>query len=70
MDSQRRRSFDKSSRHGLLEVDEVKAKLSPKKILLLKGGMIGTTIGPKGIVKSKGEGSNYHKEMEKKKFDK
>lgn len=35
-----------------------------------KGGMIGTAIGPKGIVESEGEADNYQKEMEKKKFDK
>ncbi|CAN8301369.1 unnamed protein product [Cochlearia groenlandica] len=35
-----------------------------------KGGMIGTSIGPKGIVESEGEADNYQKEMEKKKFDK
>ena len=35
-----------------------------------KGGMIGTAIGPKGVVESEGEGDNYQKEMEKKKFDK
>ncbi|KAG2333448.1 hypothetical protein Bca52824_004628 [Brassica carinata] len=32
--------------------------------------MIGTAIGPKGVVESEGEGDNYQKEMEKKKFDK
>ncbi|CAF1891825.1 unnamed protein product [Brassica napus] len=35
-----------------------------------KGGMIGTAIGPKGVVESEGEADNYQKEMEKKKFDK
>ncbi|CAN6862670.1 unnamed protein product [Brassica oleracea var. botrytis] len=34
-----------------------------------KGGMVGTRIGPKGIVESEGEADNYQKEMEKKMFD-
>ena len=37
MDSKRRKSYDRSSRHGLLEVDEVIAKLLPKSVGLFHG---------------------------------
>ncbi|KAF8102473.1 hypothetical protein N665_0198s0173 [Sinapis alba] len=40
LDSRRRRSFDRSSRHGLLEVDEVKAKLSPESVGLFHGAKL------------------------------
>ncbi|ESQ42477.1 hypothetical protein EUTSA_v10015909mg [Eutrema salsugineum] len=44
LDSRRRRSFDRSSRHGLLEVDELKAisnaKLSPETVGLFHGAKL------------------------------
>ncbi|KAL0887170.1 hypothetical protein Bca101_011153 [Brassica carinata] len=41
LDSRRRRSFDRSSsRHGLLEVDEVKAKFSPEGVGLFHGAKL------------------------------
>ncbi|KAG7538327.1 Protein OCTOPUS-like [Arabidopsis suecica] len=44
LDSRRRRSFDRSSRHGLLEVDELKAisnaKVSPETVRLFHGAKL------------------------------
>ncbi|KAA3485803.1 Homeobox prospero [Gossypium arboreum] len=34
-----------------------------------KGGMIGTTIGPKGIIETDKDSVNYQKEMQNKKFE-
>ncbi|KAF8082980.1 hypothetical protein N665_0798s0018 [Sinapis alba] len=39
-DSRRRRSFDSSTRHGLLEVDELEAKLSPEAVGLFHGAKL------------------------------
>ncbi|CAF2332435.1 BnaA10g29190D [Brassica napus] len=40
LDSRRRRSFDRSSRHGLVDVEEVKAKLSPEGVGLFHGAKL------------------------------
>ncbi|XVE87881.1 hypothetical protein DITRI_Ditri19aG0024100 [Diplodiscus trichospermus] len=36
---------------------------------IAKGGIIGTTIGPKGLVETDKDSLNYQKELQKKKFD-
>ena len=36
---------------------------------IAKGGMIGTTIGPKGMVETDKDAVNYQKEMQNKKFE-
>lgn len=36
---------------------------------IAKGGMIGTTTGPKGLVESDKETYNYYKDLQDKKFD-
>ncbi|KAJ7964127.1 Homeobox prospero [Quillaja saponaria] len=36
---------------------------------ITKGGMIGTTIGPKGIVETDKDAFNYQKELQNKKFE-